>query len=84
MSLDLEKLKFIDEKQVPRKKSLLSREWNVILSGIPKGKALVISFSVRCSASVRLAVARRQKRGQFSELKVFSRGEVTYIVNPFE
>jgi hypothetical protein len=80
--MDKDSLKFIPADKVPYRKQT---KWDTIFASIPKGQALVIDNSEVSTETVRTALARRQKKGQFKNLKLISRtidGKYkSYIIN---
>lgn len=83
MSIDIDKLERIPVSEVPYKKQT---KWDEVFKSIVKGEAIVIPEELALPTSVRQALTRRQKRGQFNHLQIISRGQKgqrkTYIIYP--
>lgn len=81
MMIDLENLKIVSESEVPRPRRIIN--WREIFLAIPVGKALVLNMKEANYNSVKQSLHHWQKkRGEFLNLHVIKRGEITYIVNP--
>jgi hypothetical protein len=86
--IDLEKLKIIDESEVPAK-PVRYTPYREILKRIRKGKALVISDEEMNIDTVRAGIRRIQRRGEFKRIIMAQRKRedgvrVLYVVNPSE
>jgi hypothetical protein len=83
-TMNKEKMKYIPADEVPYRKQT---KWDKIFASIPKGQALVIEEpDVDVSIeTIRVLLLRRQKRGEFKNLKLISREingkQTAYIVN---
>jgi hypothetical protein len=80
--MDKNKMTFIPIDEVPYKKQT---KWDRLFASIPKGQALVLEKSEVNVEAVRAALSRRQKKGQFKNLKLISRtveGKIkSYVMN---
>jgi hypothetical protein len=85
--IDLENLKVIEEKEVPKK--VRYTPYRELLKRIQKGKAVVLSEKDVHINTVRAGIHRLQRRGEFKKIRIqqgkLENGEVVlYIVNPSE
>lgn len=87
--LALDNLTFIDESQVPVKRTARYTPYRDILRRIKKGKALVISNAQVNIDTFRAGIRRLQEKGEFADFVVSSHKDFDgtvklYIVNPTE